>query len=229
MPGRFDWNSHISSQEGAVLKYYLAGKIFSHRSPLPLPNPPPTPPINLVRQKMPQVCAQTRMKPVYCKQKHVCTFTHTLTQTNFSFACKSLQSPGMGSAHLCVAEQQVPIPILCLCCCSGCAHPPSNLEVNPPQTSPGMPCWPCVCVCPCVFLPIFHLRVSSLQFLMEYTHDSPNPWQLADQTQQSMDSLGIKVTLWLHGSWIFLRESDRVEQGGKTGGKTDILQIENQG
>lgn len=42
-----------------------------------------------------------------------------------------------------------------------------------------------------LFCQFFHLCVSSRQFLMGYTHDSPDPWQLADQTQQSMDSINL--------------------------------------
>lgn len=159
------------------------------------------------------------MKPVYCESKHVCTSTHTLTltQTNFSsFACKSFQSPGMGSVHLCVAQQQVPIPFLSWSCGSGCAHPPSNLEVNPPQTSPGMPCWPRVCIweSPCVFLPIF----SSMRFISA-NPDGIHTWlprPLTTCRPNSAEyglykSLGIKGTLRLPSSWILRLESPCIE------------------
>lgn len=138
---------------------------------------------------------------------------HSNTETNFSsFVCKSFQCPGMGSAHLCVPRQQVPIPIQSRCCCSDCAHPPSNLEVNPPQTSTGM----CLCVCVCrFFCQFFHLCVSSLQFLMGNTR-LPQP--LTSCRPRSAEyglwkSLGIKVPLWLPSSWIFLLESESVEWG----------------
>lgn len=138
----------------------MAGTVFSHSSPLPLQTQPEPLPSNLVLQKCHKFCKDGDKASLLRTQTCVHSHTHTLTlaQTNFSsFACKSFQSPGMGSVHLCVAQQQVPIPFLSWCCGPGCAHPPSNLEVNPPQTSPGMPCWPCVCIweSPCAFLPIF--------------------------------------------------------------------------
>lgn len=56
--------------------------------------------------------------------------------------CKSSQSPWRAEFfYLHGAPQQVPILTQSRCCCSHCAQPPSNLEVNPPQTSASMPCF----------------------------------------------------------------------------------------
>lgn len=125
---------------GAILKYYLAGKIFSHwRSPTALlPNPSPAPPTNKRLIKISQVCANKHKWSQFTVNYDTQTYSHLSANPSnirewgvFTYVWFSRRFSSQFWA----------------CWISGCAHPPSNLEVNPLQNSTGMLCHVCLCMC----------------------------------------------------------------------------------
>lgn len=185
-------------KRGAVLKYYLAGKNLLTSKP---PTRYPTQPLPLTR---------------YCRKCPAFVRRHALSQsavnTNMSVHSQQ-QSHRQTSPHLSVNPSNLLARgVLTYVWFSsrfpsqfgvGAAVPavlthPATLRLIHRKPSPGMPCWPYVCVCVCVH--VFFCQYSIYVFHLCCTDGTPQPLTTCRPNSVEYglsNSLGFRVTLWL--------------------------------